>query len=265
MFRVKAKTKPGQCCAMRCKLPVTHQGTGVGIGLCDRHFGEWQEAGTPEMAAVSAPPKSAGSALLAPDAVRAEIEPTRSNLETLLQKVSTLPLDNQPALDWMGAARKFAREAREWLDTRRKSIKAPILEAGKVCDAVFKPGMEQADAVIDCVDERLLALVGGAKAAQDAALAAVGQGAADEHTLVAAHGGGVQLPETVAMRSILRVRVVGADGQPCEVKDSPVHKAFLQLDESLALEYARGRGGAACKVPGLEFYLEETIVAARVS
>lgn len=262
MFRVKAKTKPGQCCAMRCKLPTQ------GSELCERHLGEWHTAGNPPLTPESAlAPKAAGSALLAPDAVRAEIEPTRSNLETLLQKVSTLPLDNQPALDWMGAARKFAREAREWLDTRRKSIKAPILEAGKACDAVFKPGMEQADAVIDCVDKRLLALVRDAQAAQDTALAAVGQGAADERTLVAAHGGSVSLPETVTTRSILRVRVVSAEGQPCEVKDSPVHKAFLQLDESLALEYARARGGAALgrKIPGLEFFLEETIVAARGS
>jgi hypothetical protein len=253
MFRVKAKTKPGQCCAMRCKLPTQ------GSELCERHLAEWHEAGEPPLTAAEsnpAPKAVKSTALLAPDAVRAEIEPTRSNLETLLQKVSTLPLDSQAALDWMGEARKFARAAREWLDGRRKAIKAPILEAGRVCDATFKPGIDQADAVIDCCDKRLLAFEADRKAAQDTALAAVGRGASDRATLIAAHGGAAVLPATVDKRGALRVRVTSHEAIP---------RPFLQLNESLALEYAKERGGASCKVPGLEFFMEDTLAAARAS
>lgn len=284
MFNIKQKTKPGQCEAMRCKAPEGNKLPGAGA-LCDRHAREWDAAGRPALCAI-APAAAVGSTdtptvkistawaaavdpgkivgvayapktakpLPAPEAARAEIEPTRAGLEAALQQCAAIPLDSQAALDWLGQARTVAKRALEWLEERRTSITKPMLEAKRAVDAVFEPSKQQAQAVIQCCDTRLAAFEASRKAAQDAALAAVGGGAADEHTLVAAHGGELTLPAEVSKRRTLCVKVTDP---------ALVPRPFLQLDESLALAYARERGQDTCKVPGLEFFYEEHIITAR--
>lgn len=262
MFSLKKKTKPGQCAAMRCKEPAGE------YGLCARHLAEKHAAeATPSAAPGAAiiPAKSPKApALPDPEAARVEIEPTRANLTQALEMASALPLDCQERLDGMGKIRGFAVQARDWLDDRRKYLKAPSLEAGRRIDDAFKPSLDLAKAVIECVDTRLKAFRSEQRDAQDAATVAAGQGVQDAATLVAVRGGELELPEQVTMRQVLCVRLVNATGQPCErVSESAVPKEFCQLDESLALEYARHRGYDKCQVPGLQFYFEEQIVKAR--
>lgn len=242
---------------MRCKdaaQPAIEPG--IEAFLCERHCAEWRASGLTARptAPAEAPAPKAPKALPVPEAARAEIEPTRVNLEQALQVVSSIALDSQGALDWLGEARTCARRALEWLEERRTSITKPMLEAKRAVDAVFEPSKQQAQAVIKCCDTRLAEFEAGRRKAQDAALAAVGQGAADEHTLVAAHGGELELPSQVTKRRVLCVKITDANAVP---------RPFLQLDESLALAYARERGQDSCKVPGLEFYYEEHIITAR--
>lgn len=259
-FRMKAKTKPGQCAAMRCKEPA---GDG---GLCSRHAS--LSIGSPPPAGVAIVPakasKSAALARVTPTAVRTEIEPTRANLTQALEIASQLPLDCQERLDGMGQIRAFAVSARDWIDEHRKRLKAPSLAEGREIDDACRPSLDLARAVIECVDTRLKAFRSEQRDAQDAATVAAGQGARDEATLVAVRGGELELPEQVTTRQVLCVRLVNAAGQPCErVSESAVAKEFCQLDESLALDYARHRGYDKCQVPGLQFYFEEQIVKAR--
>ncbi len=248
MFNIKQKTKDGQCEAMRCKEPVR----AAGATLCERHYQEWNDAGCPKLTtgkALATPADAPGAAPLAP-----QPEPTRAGLETALQQCAAIPLDSQAALDWLGQARTVAKKALEWLEERRTSITKPMLEAKRAVDAVFEPSKQQAQAVIKCCDTRLAEFEAARKATQDTALAAVGQGSADEHTLVVAHGGELALPAEVTKRRTLCVKITDANAIP---------RPFLQLDESLALAYARERGQESCKVPGLEFYYEEHIVTAK--
>lgn len=254
-MHLSKKTTPGKCPVSRCKF-ASAPSTVNPHGLCDKHLDEWANAGCPVLTdSKPAPdPTTAAAAMVVVDAQTSqEVLGTRNAVLEMLQYVSNLVLDSQAALDWLGATRANAHSAFEWVEAKRKHLKAPHLEGGRRVDEFFAPARDSAKALLDACDEKLRAFRAAQIQAQDAALGMIQNGNRDDATIMAAHLAGPQLPAQVDTRVSYRVEVLNF----AEVPDM-----FKQLDESAVLTYARERGGRV-QIPGLVVHKVETIVKAR--
>ncbi len=236
----KKTLTPGNCTIMRCKAGVAVSSVNP-LNMCDRHLDEWTNAGCPPLEAKAAPVKATSEELAT---VEAElISPVRTAASQYLQTISTIVLNTQEALDWIGAVREGMRQALGTVEARRTTITKPMNELKRAVDALFSPAKDSCEAVIKACDARMNAYHAEQRAAQDQALAMIQNGSRDDTTIAAAHLTGPSLPSTVIVRDEYDIQVTDFSLVP----DMFVIKT---LDTTAIETYARTRHGRV-NIPGL--------------
>lgn len=184
--------------------------------------------------------------------VQAELEPVRTSVEQALAFAAQVPLDAEVAiLGEQMTGRKaldklniMGREQLKNIEAKRTSITKPLNEAKRAADALFDPTKQLLNALIACCGKRLGEDRAAADATRTAALAAVGMGARDEHTLAVVHAPSEELESST--RTTWHVEVTDFALVPDE---------FKVFNESLANAYARGKKGV-CAIPGCKIVQE---------
>lgn len=239
MIKRKSAPKAGECAASRCTVSVPE-----GQELCVKHAAKNQAA------------SASTSVDLAP--VKAELEPVQTGAMQYLQWVASLAYDAPvqygdqviTGLQALGHVGVVARDQLKVIEEKRTSITKPLLAAKTATDDLFRPAKDALNALIKCCNDRLAQYERERRAAQQQALAAVGQGAMDEHTLAVAHSHVEALPENMSARKDFVVEVVDFAQVPDQYK---------MLNERAVLEAAKATGGAV-QIPGLRIAEDVRIV-----
>ena len=175
-----------------------------------------------------------------------QITAERTVVEQRLAYLQTYPLDSQERVDLFGKLLTAVRVEKDKLEVQRTDITKPLNAAKRAVDALYKPMMDLYSAMDKTIVDRLGPFLKAAQAAQDVALKAVGQGAADAATLAVAHGT-VAVPEGLSEMDTYEVRLTG------KLADVPVE--FHMLDESLTIAYVKHKvktTGKVPEIPGVE-------------
>jgi hypothetical protein len=90
--------------------------------------------------------KKGGIVIEIVDTLPAEIQQEQSNILAIRDHAREIMVRNQGELDAASGILKEIKARRGALEDKRKEMKAPILEAGKRVDALFKPIIEELDA-----------------------------------------------------------------------------------------------------------------------
>lgn len=237
VVKAKKNTKPGNCVAMRCKAGVATGSTVNPLGLCEKHLDEWTSAGCPPLDADSAP--EAPQELEQVSATL--VVPISTAMTEYLPTVSTIVLDNQPALDWLGAVREGARQALAALEESRTSITKPMNEAKRKVDALFAPAKDRCTAVMTAIDARLNEYRRLQRQWQEQALTQIANGNRDDATIAHAHLTGPSLPG----------QVTPVTHYPYEVTDfAIVPDMFKVIDDAALSAYIKQRHGRV-SIPGI--------------
>lgn len=190
-------------------------------------------------------PKSAPVVDLA--VVTAEIEPMRSMAERYLQAIVNMPITSQADVDVLGKELIENRERRDALEAKRKTLTGPVNDLKRAIDALFKPVKDIFDAVDTTITNKLGPYQQQAKAANTAALDAVGGGSRDASTLATAHA----VPQTPAGLSEI-------EEYDFEIEnEAEIPRPFLCFDESLARAYVKHHKGN-CTIPGVKIVKRTT-------
>lgn len=175
------------------------------------------------------------------------IEPARNQATAMLAHIAACDLTVEQNRIWVADVGTMAAKGLADIEAKRTGITGPMLEAKRKVDELFAPAKDSLTALIGACKSRLTEWIRAQEAEKARGLAAIEAGSRAPDVLAAAHTV-TTMPAGFAPRKLLHVRVTDHNAIP---------RQFMVLDEMLALGYARARGGAECKIPGLEFY-EET-------
>jgi hypothetical protein len=167
----------------------------------------------------------------------------------LLATLALAVIETQDEMDEAGGIKRAAFEKQKQLESERKDLKAPVLEAGRRIDNKFKPAIGYCEAIQNACEKLIVTFRLKAAAEQDAALKAIAESGgtlADESTLVVAHGAEVlALPDTVREVVTYSWRVTDAGAIP----DVYWHRV---LNHALIEGIVKEKGFAAqADIPGI--------------
>jgi hypothetical protein len=266
----KKHIKTGTCAAMRCKTAATHEwriDDARAVIVCDEHGAALVAQRTAEAAAPApappapeeAPPtptpaptpapvgvgdgEEATTVSVAHSAVHAIAEPLRVEHATMAAQLAAVQIVDQQSLDMAGELLQQVKGAQKKLETQRKSITKPMLDAKKAVDALFKPAaaaIEHAELILKDAIARYLDTV---KAQQLAAHAS------DDPTALAAPA--PTLPGSVSTRTIWKWEIVDPAQVPAE---------YWVIDASKVQGHVNAFK-AQSQIPGIRVYCETGIAS----
>jgi hypothetical protein len=245
---------PGRCAANRCvkEATVTPENP---HGLCNQHYNEWMSAGSPDLAAPAAPTKAPSSKNADLEVTKAEITPLRDALDRALNFVATVGFEDATpfgtGLEALGKMRETARQQFKLLEEKRTTLNRPVLDLKRMHDALFKPALDQCEAVQRACTERLEAYERARMLAQRAAALQVSADPLDPSVLSIAHHAAAPLPEEVSARVVFKYEIVDFAQVPRE---------FLLLNDRLVMHTITDRRGQLT-IPGLRIFEDVKVVA----
>ncbi len=179
----KKRNLAGQCRAMRCKvtedLTEFDRADAPAVLLCAPHWhtamADANAAATEKPPAVEVLPEgvAAQTAVVVDHApVLALVEPIRAKHVDMAAQLVDLKIESQEAVDFASKLLKQVKGAQKSIETARKTITQPMLEAKAEVDALHRPAKDACQAVEGILKKAITAYVDGQAAAQVAALEA---------------------------------------------------------------------------------------------
>lgn len=174
------------------------------------------------------------------EAVETTVAPVRTEATEQLAQLSAWTPASQEDIAFAGALLANVRERADALEAQRLTIAAPLTQASKACNALFKPVSDVFSAMDDLLVEKIVGHMRATLEQQEAALAAVNAGDRRPEIVALAHAS-PQLPEGFSEQVTYDV----------EVEDiNLVPKELLQLNVALAKAYVKERKGQV-SIPGV--------------
>lgn len=258
-FKLTKKAERGKCRAARCKneSAVVLQS---GLELCQRHYDKLREDEREADPIAEHIVEGGGSSLPADventpigandrDVITAEIELAKEETTEALASLEHIEITSSDLAELFDGLLQDAHEKIKALDGRRKKLKAPILEAGREVDALFKPAISAFEALKTLIKSKLRTWYIAQEQAQQNAL---DSGDGEQVALTAS-------PETssgTTPRKTWQFEVENIGIVPRE---------FLIVNETAVREELNRVGPANARIPGIRFFQDVNISVKRSS
>jgi len=263
-MKIKKKTKPGVCNAMRCTEPavvVNHEG---GLEFCAKHSEIYEREkpippapADPSNSSTTPPPESTEPEnepgapeyihQKAPDAesVQAIVGPAKDEADAIYKALDEkIQIHDQNTLDIAGRLLIEIKGKHKELETKRTSVTKPMLDAKRQIDQWFKPAKDALAACEALLKEKVKTYTEAAEQAKAEALAAGDVAAAT--AMVAP-----EMPEGLQSRGSWDFLLEDLDAVPREYLALDASKVRIELREK----------GEALQIPGIKVYWKKTIAA----
>ncbi len=236
MFNIKKSRKSGECSAVRCTKPAVDL-------LCEKHEGEWTEAGKPALTSAE-PGTSLAKGPMPKEAVDA-LDAKRHEMQTILARVQALPLETQEDIDKAGKFASAVKQRMEECETERRSVVDPINGSVKQINGWFKPIQDTGAAILKTIKDRVGARLMEMAQEKDAALKSIAAsgGVASAEALLVVHTAPVTAPANFSTRRVFEFELVDATLVPEKYWTRVLNKEAIQ-EEIDALK-------GAASIPGI--------------
>lgn len=258
-FRLTKKAERGKCRATRCKneSAVVLQS---GLELCQRHYDKlWEDEREADPIAehivagggrvLSADVEDVPIGANDRDVITAEIELAKEETTEALTSLEHIEITSSELAELFDGLLLDAHEKIKVLDKRRKKLKAPILEAGREVDALFKPAITAFEALKALIKSKLRTWY-------------IAQEQAQQNALDSGDGEQVALAQVPEASSGTTPRKTWQ----FEVENiGVVPREFLIVNETAVREEMNRVGPANARIPGIRFFQDVSISVKRSS